>query len=169
MRALFKVGHRKAARSVLGFNRSFVNSPFNRARVPPYGSLLRDIQGVNIRQIRQEATPKRVSGLVLILGVAVLILNWQDIRHLSIATVRTCRIGLAATRSVLEYRSTYSKTYESEEDRLEAMYSSHSHCHCVRSCTQQFRMSHSGSWIYTQSIARKWWCLHQTRETCRKP
>jgi hypothetical protein len=123
MRALIGVQPVGRRRVGVPFNRSLGSSPLSRARVPPYGALLREIQRVNIRQ---EATPKRISSLVLILGAGVIAWHWKEIKHVSIATVRSSRIGLAATLAVLDYRRTYSRIYASEEERLEALSECHS-------------------------------------------
>jgi len=75
--------------------------------------------------IRNNATPKRISGFVLLVGAGVIFWHWQDLRHLCIASVRSARIGIVAIRAVLDYKGTYSKVYPSEEERLEAI----SQCH----------------------------------------
>lgn len=102
--------------------RSISNASPNRARVPRYGAILRRMEQIDLRR---EATPKRISSLVVLLGAGVIAWHWQELRHFSIATVRTARIGIAAVISVLDYRRTYSKTYETESDRLQAI----SECH----------------------------------------
>lgn len=75
--------------------------------------------------LRNNATPKRLSGFVLLVGAGVILWHFQDIRHLCIASIRTARIGIVATRAVLDYKSTYSKVYPSEEERIQAI----SECH----------------------------------------
>jgi len=116
-----RVGRRKTNRvDGVPFNRSLRSSPSSRARVPPYGALL---QRVNIRQ---EATPRRISSLVLILGAGVIVWHWKEIKHLYISTIRSTRIGFAATLAVLDYRRTYSRIYASDEERLKAISECHS-------------------------------------------
>lgn len=79
--------------------------------------------------LRTQATPKRISGyFVLLAGIGVIVWHWQDLRHIFIATQRSARIAIVATRAVLDYRNTYGKVYTSEEERLEAISQCHTRC-----------------------------------------
>jgi hypothetical protein len=100
--------------------------------------------------LRNNATPKRVSGFVLLVGAGVILWHFQDIRHLCIASIRTARIGIVATRAVLDYKSTYSKAYPSAEERLEAI----SQCHFrAATLTLHALLANGGVFIKLVSIS----------------
>lgn len=112
---------------------SYCRFPKNAFQVRPassYQSRLdatrRLVRGVDLRK---NATPKRISGyFVFFVGVGLVVWHWQDLRYGAIAGQRSARIGVVATRSVLDYRSTYGKAYASEEERLDAISKCHTRC-----------------------------------------
>lgn len=98
--------------------------------------------------LRNNATPKRISGFVLLLGTGVILWHFQDIRHLCIASVRSARIGIVAMRAILDYKSTYSKVFPSEEERLEAI----SQCH-TRAATLTLRALLANGGVFIKLVS----------------
>jgi hypothetical protein len=100
--------------------RTLWSSPNHCARIPAQSFSLRRVD------FRKNATPKRISSAVLVVGAAVLVWHWDELKFLSIASVRIGRVSIAATKAVLDYKNTYGKEYSSETEKLGAISACHS-------------------------------------------
>ncbi|CAG8702745.1 4009_t:CDS:2, partial [Acaulospora colombiana] len=88
--------------------------------MPKQDSIFLDVQ-----TYLKNATPKRISSAVLVVGAIVLVWHWDELRYISIASVRIGRVSIAATKAVLDYKKTYGKEYSSEIEKLEAISACH--------------------------------------------
>lgn len=76
-------------------------------------------------QLDKALKPGRIAIFLSAIGVGLLVYHEKDVEKAAIATLRSSRIAFAAALCALDYKSTFSKTFSSEDERLQA----YSACH----------------------------------------
>lgn len=69
--------------------------------------------------------PSRVAVFLSVVGVGLLVYHARDVERLAIATIRSTRLATAAALCAWDYKSTFSKNFNTENERLEE----YSECH----------------------------------------